>query len=127
MKSFNIWSLFLLLAFVGTSTLSAQTTETPFTQEQKEQMAQAMEQYAQALDLSNEQKAEFEAITKKYAGKMLAVKNGGGGKLQKYRKVKAIRKDKDAEMEVLLSDAQFQLYEEMQKEMQAKQKANQNS
>ena len=58
---------------------------------------------------------------------MLAVKNGGGGKLQKYRKVKAIRKDKDAEMEVLLSDAQFQLYEEIQKEMQAKQRANQNS
>ena len=56
MKSLKIWTLSFALCILGLSNSFAQTTDVSFSEEQKEQMAQAMEQYTQALDLSNEQK-----------------------------------------------------------------------
>ena len=60
----------------------AQSQATNLTDEQKEELAQNFEEYYEVLNLSKEQKSEFEAITKKYAKQMKAVKDGGGGKLQ---------------------------------------------
>ena len=51
---------------------------------------------------------------------MIAVKNGGGRKLQKYKKVKSIRENKDAEMKILLSKDQYKVYLEKQEEMKKK-------
>ena len=126
MKSLKIGFFFLATFLIGMSTSFAQATEASFTEEQKADMAQALESYYAVLALSEEQKGEFEAITKKYGKQMLAVKDSNIGKLQKYRKVKGIRSKKDAEMKKLLSKDQYQVYLDKQAELQKKMKAKRN-
>lgn len=122
MKSLKILSSFLAIFLLCAQISFAQSPATNLTDEQKEALAQSIEEYNEVLNLSEEQKPEFEAITKKYAKQMKAVKDGGGGKLQMYKKVKSIRKNKNSEMEKLLSKDQYEIYLEKQKEMQKKMK-----
>ncbi|MEM1321596.1 MAG: hypothetical protein AAGG75_15165 [Bacteroidota bacterium] len=118
MKSLKMLSLCFVLSLLSTSASFAQSQAVSLTDEQKEEMAQRLEEYAEALNLSEEQKPEFITITKQYAEQMKAVKESGGGKYKKYKKVKAIQKDKNAEMKKLLSEDQYEVYLEKQKEMQ---------
>lgn len=120
MKSLKILSLFFILFVFGAHTGFAQAQATDLTDEQKEQIAQNMEEFQEVLALSEKQKSEFEAITKKYVGQMVAVRDGGGNKYAKYRKVKSIRKNRNAEMKKLLSEEQYELYQKKQEEMQKK-------
>ena len=120
MKSLKFLSLFFLVLFLGTNNGFAQAEAANLTEEQKAEMAKNMEEFSEVLKLSDEQKTEFKAITKKYAMQMKAVKDGGGGKMSMYKKVKAIRKDKNAEMKELLSDDQYEAYLKKQEEMQKK-------
>jgi len=117
-------SKIVLLSFaafvLGISITFAQGNEPKLTEKQQEQMAESLEAYYAVLDLSEEQKTEFEAISKKYGAQMMEVRDGSGGKMQKYKQVKAIRKEKDAEMKALLSDDQYKVYLEKQEELQDK-------
>lgn len=122
MKSLRILSLFFALCLIGTNTTFAQSRGANLTVEQKEQVKQNLEVYATALHLSEEQKPKFEEITKKYAKQMIALKDSGGNRMSKYRKVKSIRKSKDAEMKRLLSKVQYKVYLKKQEEMQKKMK-----
>ncbi len=126
MKSLKILSLFLALFLVGANTSFAQSQKTELTDEQKEELAQNMEEFLEVLDLSEEQKPKFEAITKKYAEQMKAVKESGGGKYKMYKKVKSIQKNKNSEMEKLLSEDQYKVYLEKQEEMQKEMKEKRN-
>ena len=114
--------MFFALFLIGINTSYAQSKTDNLTDEQKEKVKKNLEEYAAALNLSEDQKPKFEAITKKYAEQMKAVKDGGGRKLQKYKKVKSIRKNKDAEMKALLSKDQYNVYLEKQEEMKTKMK-----
>lgn len=98
---------FFVLCLVSTTTNFAQMEEKGLTSEQKAAIQKNVEDYFMALNLSNEQKTEFESITEKYAVQMIAVRDGGGGKFKKYKKVKGIRKNKNKEMEALLDRDQF--------------------
>jgi hypothetical protein len=122
MKTLKIYALLIALILTGASLSYAQSSGIELTEEQKEELAQTIEEYMEALNLSEEQKPEFEAITKKYAKQVKAVKEGGGGKMQKYKKVKTIRNNKNAEMEALLSEDQYNIYLEKQEEMKEKMK-----
>jgi hypothetical protein len=51
---------------------------------------------------------------------MIAVKASGARRMSKYKKVKSIRKNKDAEMKTLLSKDQYKVYLEKQEEMSKK-------
>ena len=117
MKVLKILSLFFALLLIGTNTTFAQSKTTNLTEEQKEELKKNLEVYAAALHLSEEQKPKFEEITKKYAKQMKAVKDSGGRRMSKYKKVKSIRKNKDAEMKKLLSKDEYKVYKEKQKEM----------
>ncbi len=123
MKSLKIFSFFLALFLIGINTGFAQS-KANLTDEQEEQIAQSLEEYFSAMDLSEEQKSEFEAITRKYAEQMQAVNEKEGSKMQKFQQVRAIRKNKDAEMKKLLSKDQYQIYLEKQEEIQKKMKDN---
>ena len=122
MKSLKISSLIFALFLFSTSTTFAQSRADNLTEEQKEELAASMEEYFSVLDLSEEQKSEFEVIAKKYAEQMKAVKDSGGRRMGKFKKVKSIRNDKNEEMKELLSKDQFKLYLEKQKEMEKKMK-----
>ena len=115
-------SLFLALFLMGTNTTFAQSKVANLTEEQKEEIKKNLEAYAVALNLSEEQKPKFKEITKRYAKQMIAVKDSGGRRWSKYRKVKSIRKNKDAEMKSLLSKDQYTVYLGKQEEMQKKMK-----
>lgn len=122
MKLLKVLSLFFALFLIGINTSYAQSKADSLTDEQKEEIKKNLEEYSAALNLSEDQRPKFEAITKKYAEQMKAVKDGGGRKLQKYKKLKSIGKNKDAEMKVLLSKDQFKVYLEKQEEMKDKMK-----
>ena len=113
-------ALFFALFLIGTNITCAQSKTAKLTEEQKEEVTNNLEEYAVALDLSEDQRPKFEEITIKYAEQIIAVKNGGGRKLQKYKKVKSIRENKDAEMKILLSKDQYKVYLEKQEEMKKK-------
>jgi hypothetical protein len=117
MKSLKILSLFFALFLIGTNTIFAQSRAANLTEEQKEEVKNNLEEYAAALDLSEDQRPKFEEITKKYAKQMIDVKESGGRRMSKYKKVKSIRKNKDAEMKTLLSKDQYKVYLENQEEM----------
>ncbi len=126
MKSVKNFILFLAFFSLGTSFISAQSQATEVNDEQKEQMAQAMEEFFAALNLTEEQKAEFKAISSKYKEQMLAVRDSDMSNMKKYREVKAIRSARNAEMEELLTEKQYDIYLEKQEEMQQQMKERRN-
>ena len=109
--------LFLVVFLIGTNTTFAQSGAVNLTEEQKEVIKKNLEEYAVALNLSEEQKPKFEEITKRYAKQMKAVKDSGARRISKYRKVKSIRENKNAEMKRLLTKDQYKVYLEKQEEM----------
>lgn len=121
MKVLKILSLFFALCLIATTTF-AQSRTANLTEQQKEEIKKNVEEYATALHLSEEQKPKFEEITKKYAKQMKAVKDSGGRLMSKYRKVKSIRQNKDADMNSILSKDQYKIYLDKQEEMQKKMK-----
>ena len=125
MNVLKMISLFLALLLIGTNTTFAQTRVTNITEEQKEEIKKNIEEYAVALSLSGDQRNIFEEITKKYAKQMKALKDSGGSRMSKFRKMKSIRKNKDAEMKSLLSQGQYEIYLEKQEEMRKKMKERQ--
>ena len=122
MKTLKILSLLFALFLIGTNTSFAQSKTADLTEEQKEELSKNLEAYFDALNLTEEQKSEFEAITKKYAGQMKSLKDSGGSRFSKYRKMKSIRSNKNAEMKKLLSKDQYKVYLDKQEEMQKKMK-----
>lgn len=125
MKSLKVLSLFFALFFIGINTSYSQSKADNLTEQQKEEIQKNLEEYAAALDLSEDQRPKFEEITKKYAKQMIAVKDSGARRMSKYKKVKSIRKNKDAEMKTLLSKDQYKVYLEKQEEMSKKIKERQ--
>ena len=117
MKSLKILSLCFALFLIGANTTFAQSRAANLTEEQKEEIMKSLEVYATALDLSDDQQPKFEEITKKYAKQTIAVKDSGERRISKYKKVKSIRKNKDAEMKTLLSKDQYKVYLGKQEEM----------
>ena len=117
MRALKILSLFFALCLISINTNFAQSRATNLTEEQKEGIKKNVEAYAVALHLSEEQKPKFEEITKKYAKQMKAVKDSNDRPMSKFKKVKSIRKNKDAEMKQLLSKDQYKVYLEKQEEM----------
>ena len=122
MKLLKVLSMSFALFLIGINTTIAQTRANDLTEEQKEEIKKSLEEYASALDLSEGQRPIFEEITKNYAKQMIAVKDSGGRRMSKYKKVKSIRKNKDAEVKKLLSKDQYKVYLEKQKEMQKRMK-----
>jgi hypothetical protein len=126
MKTLKILPLLFALFLMSTNFSFAQSPKAELTDEQKEELAEKIEEYLKALNLSEEQKPEFEAITKKYVKQMKAVKESEDGKMKKYRKVKTIRDNKNAEMKDLLSEDQYNFYLEKHEEMKEKMKEIRN-
>jgi len=121
-KLLKVLSISFALFLIGINTTIAQTKATNLSEKQKEEIKRNLEEYAATLSLSDDQRSKFEEITKKYAEQMQALKNGGRRKLQKYKKVKSIRKNKNAEMKILLSKEQYKVYLNKQEEMRDKMK-----
>ena len=121
-------SLLIFIALLATSNTNfAQTNSAELTDQQKEELNKNIEEFAQTLSLSEEQRIQFEEITIKYTAQMMEVRDSDSGKMKKYKKVKSIRKKRNAEMKELLSKDQYKVYLEKQKEIQKKMKERRNN
>lgn len=113
MKSMKLFISVITLIFF---TSSAMTQESKLTDAQKAKFKEHLKESFEKLDLSEEQKQKFKEITKKYALQMKTLKTSGQSKPTKIEEFKSIIGSKNKEVKVLLSDEQYIVYEEIQKE-----------
>jgi len=121
MTQIGILVLFLLVGDV------ALAQDSKLTEEQGVQMEAQLSEYNSKLNLSQEQQPKFEEITVKYGKQMMELKESNKGRLSKYKEFKSIRKNKNEEMEALLSEEQYGTYLMIQEEMQQKMKEKNKS
>ena len=74
------------------------------------------------LSLTDAEYPQVQAINLKYAQKNQEIFSGSGGKLAKFKALKASQKDKSKEMKAVLDKDQYKKSEEMMEEMKQKAK-----
>jgi len=75
------------------------------------------------MQLDESQKPVFLSISKKYGHHLMELKDSKKSKWSKYRKMKSLIKSRNKEMKKLLSNEQYKIYLDKQKEMQKKMSA----
>ena len=76
--------------------------------------------YLNLLDLSQDQEPKFIEISMRYREQFESLKNSSKSRLGKYRAFTEIQKNKNGEMKSLLSPNQYEVYLNVQKEVQKK-------
>ncbi len=105
--------LILSLSFAA----SAQTAGSKSTEDQKKEMRAKMEAFETELKLTAEQQPKFEEINSQFFEEMAKLKQDDGSRLTKYRKLKAVTKDRNEKMKDLLTAEQYKVFQAHQKEM----------
>jgi len=72
------------------------------------------------LKLDTIQVTKVQAINLKYAQKLDPILKGDGSKFSKFKELRSIQKDKDADLKGVLTADQFKQYQAMEEEMKAK-------
>lgn len=124
MKTIKHILVLLVITLVGTTAVAQ---EKEMTKEQKAQMEAQLEVYIEKLHLSEAQQPNFEEITKRYGKQLMVLKESSKGRLSKYKEFKSISKDRNKEMQALLSEEQYTTYLATQEEMQQKMKEQRNN
>lgn len=120
MKNLKI-TLFLTILFsINCTLLQAQQND------KKAEMIAEMKVAKEKLALSDTQEITFKEVTKKYGLKMKNVKDSDASKRDKFKNIKSLRDEKNAEMKTLLSEEQYKAYLELQEERMAKMKDRKN-
>jgi hypothetical protein len=119
MKGSVMMAMALVTLIAGAKVAYAQSkldqlmTETT-AEERAEMQTQNM---SEKLSLREDQKPTVQEINLRYARKMQSVYNDGGGKLQRFRKMKAVSGEKDSELKKVLDASQYAAYEKNKEEM----------
>jgi hypothetical protein len=88
---------------------------------QRQESVDRLKSDVSRLSLTEEQKAPFLEITKKYAEKVKAVNaNTDLSKIDRLKEVKTLRIAKDEEVKSLLTEEQFKTYQEIREERKEK-------
>ncbi|MDT0605945.1 hypothetical protein [Croceitalea rosinachiae] len=124
MKRIKHILVLMVITLVGTTAVAQ---EKELTEEQKAQMEAQLEVYIEKLNLSDSQQPNFEEITKRYGKQLMVLKESSKGRLSKYKEFKSISKDRNKEMQALLSEEQYTTYLATQEEMQQKMKEQRNN
>ncbi|UOY06178.1 hypothetical protein L0P88_19915 [Muricauda sp. SCSIO 64092] len=82
--------------------------------------------YLDRLDLSQDQEPKFIEISIRYREQFETLRNSSKSRLGKYRAFTEIQKNKNGEMKSLLSPNQYEVYLNVQKEVQKKMMENRN-
>jgi len=107
-----------LLVLIGSVTFAAQA------QDKAKDIAKRMtDTMTVRLSLSADQVPKVQSINEDFIGNASEVKNGGGGKLTKLKKLKAAGKDRNEALKGVLTDAQYKKFLEQQKENKEEAKA----
>lgn len=103
---------FSLLTILFTVTIQAQDTR----QIDDESYQAFLEEQMVAMELSEEQQAEFITISDAYREKMNELRANDMTRLSKFKQAKKLIKDKDEEVKAILDEEQFQKYILIRKE-----------
>jgi DNA-directed RNA polymerase subunit H (RpoH/RPB5) len=121
MKNLKFTIAFALFLVIGLTKSNAQTDKS-LTDDQKSEMIQQMKMDKEKLALTETQEPIFKEITKKYGVQLKEVKESSEAKRDKFRKLKTIRDEKNAEVKALLSEEQYKTYLTLQEERKEKMK-----
>ncbi|MBT1704427.1 hypothetical protein [Chryseosolibacter indicus] len=94
------------------------------TEEQRQEMRERYEQYKTALNLTEAQQSQVEAINRSFFEGLAALRASPDSRLSKYKKYKSLRDEKDGRMKEVLDDEQYKKYQDFQKEMKEEFKEN---
>ena len=120
MKNLKFALIITFLLSLNSNVISAQEND------KKAEIVAEMKMAKEKLALSDTQEITFKEITKKYGLKMKAIKDSDVDKRDKFKSMKSIRSEKNAEMKTLLSEEQYKAYIESQEERKAKMKDQKN-
>jgi hypothetical protein len=73
-----------------------------------------------ALSLTDEQYPKVLAANEQFAAQMAALKDGGGSRLSKLKKLKAMDSERDKALKTVLTEAQYATFVEQKKENRTK-------
>ena len=124
MKTIKHILVLMVIILIGTKAFAQ---EKEMTEEQKAQMEAQLEVYVEKLNLSEGQQPKFEEITKRYGKQLMVLKESSKGRLSKYKEFKSISKNRNQEMQALLSEEQYATYLATQEDMQQKMKEQRNN
>lgn len=106
--------LFILTAAVM---VQAQTSQPKFTEDQKKALKAKMAAYKEKLNLTSEQEVKVKEINTEYIEALSKIKESNGSKISKVKKLKAAQNVKNEKMKSVLSNEQYNIYKQQQKEM----------
>ena len=121
MKTVKLIILFLPILLFTSNPVNAQSNK-KLSEEQKQELIENIKEYFSELNLSDQQKEDFKAISEKYAIELKELKNSNESRLSKYKKLKAIQESKNKEMKGILNDEQYKVYLKKQEEIRQKAK-----
>ncbi len=104
--------LMLLLGAAATGFSQSKLTE-----EQKKEFKEKQEAYKAKLNLTEDQATKMEAINMTYLEGLQALKGSSGSKLSKYKKFKSLNNERDAQAKKILTEDQYKIFKQQQKEM----------
>ncbi len=113
-------ALISTILFFASFNLFAQAN---LTDEQKEALMANQESYLKELNLTEEQKPQVDQINKEYISGLKELKNSGGSRMQKYRKIKSLSSERSRQMKAVLTPEQFDIFEKHQEELKKEFKA----
>ena len=104
--------------------LKAQSQTSRMTEEEKEEAKARYEAYQEKLNLTEAQSAEVEEINLTFFEELSELKKSNEARFAKYKKLKSLGKERDKEMEAVLDDSQYKIYQEYQAEIRDEFKQN---
>lgn len=126
MKTNNKFLIAILIAVANLLTmghLMAQPSMSNMKDATPEQRAQFQTNMMKSkLSLDSGQITKIQALNLKYAQKFQPILKSSDGKLSKYRQAKTLLKQKDAELQAVLTKDQYKKYQDFEDEMKSKMK-----
>jgi Spy/CpxP family protein refolding chaperone len=104
--------VFALLLIIG----SAAFTQVQAQDKSKDIAKRVTDTMTVRLNLTADQIPKVQAINEAFTGKAADVKNSGGGKLGKFKKLKSAGKDRKEALKEVLTDEQYKQFQEQQQE-----------
>lgn len=107
--------LVLLMLLLGAAATGF--TQSKLTEEQKKEFKEKQAAYRAKLNLTEDQSAKMDTINMEYFEGLAALKESSGSKLSKLKKFKSLSSDRDAKAKKILTEEQYKLFKQQQKEM----------
>ncbi|HEX7017217.1 MAG TPA: hypothetical protein VF191_17030 [Cyclobacteriaceae bacterium] len=106
----------VMIAFTVIAAYGGAYSQSRMTQEDKEEAVARYREYLEKLNLTEEQKPKVEEINMTYFEGLSKLRASNGSRMEKYRTFRELRSTRDKEMKNVLTEEQYAIYKEHQKE-----------